>query len=154
MHLLSTAILAEGSIIDLDGTFLVQLGIFFIAFLLLTPLVFKPMVKLFEAREEAIDNALARARELRHGVDEAGAEFEDKMREVRLQAGQERERLRAQGIQLERELLDKVRAETDAQLKEADKQLAAEAARVRKDMEVKVPALARQIATKLLERQV
>ena len=54
MHVLFTALLSEGSIIDLDGTIWVQLGLFAVAFLLFRPLIFRPMVALFEAREKAL----------------------------------------------------------------------------------------------------
>ncbi|MBW2548809.1 MAG: hypothetical protein JRE82_16610, partial [Deltaproteobacteria bacterium] len=51
MNVLFTALLAEGSIIDLDGTIWIQLGLFTVAFLVFRPLIFRPMIELFEARE-------------------------------------------------------------------------------------------------------
>ena len=46
MNVLSTALLSEGSIIDLDGTIWIQLALFGIAFLVFRPLIFRPMVAL------------------------------------------------------------------------------------------------------------
>ncbi len=154
MNVLLTALLSEGSIIDLDGTIWVQLGLFGIAFLLYRPLIFRPMVALFEARENAIEGAKLEALRLQ---DEAAAEteeFQDEMRRLRLQAGEERDRLRAEGRRLERTVLDRVREETEKQLAEADARLAKEAAKLRSELDVSVPMIARQIATKLLDREV
>jgi len=154
MNVLLTALLSEGSIIDLDGTIWVQLGLFGIAFLLYRPLIFRPMVALFEARENAIEGAKLEALRLQ---DEAAAEteeFQDEMRRLRLQAGEERDRLRAEGRRLERTVLDRVREETEKQLAEADERLAKEAAKLRSELDVSVPMIARQIATKLLDREV
>jgi F-type H+-transporting ATPase subunit b len=154
MNVLSTALLSEGSIIDLDGTILIQLGLFGVAFLFLRPLVFRPMIALFEARENAIEGSKLEALRLQ---DEAAAEteeFDEEMRRLRLQAGEERDRLRAEGKRLERAVLDRVREETDQQLADADQQLASEAAKLRNEVKASVPALAQQIASKLLNREV
>ena len=154
MHLLTTAILSEGSLIDLDGTMFIQVGIFFVAFFVLRPLIFRPMVDLFEARENAIEGARIEARRLREEADDAGKSFEEEMRKVRLQAGEERERLRAEGKRLERNVLERVRQDTAKQLADADEQIRAEAKRTRAEMERHTPQLARQIASKLLTREV
>lgn len=154
MQLLSTAILAGGSIIDLDGTFLVHLLIFFLAFLLLRSLIFKPMVSLFEAREQAIDGARAEARQMERDALEKADAFEEEMRTVRLQAGEERDKLRQEGLRLERTILEKVRQETQKTVADADTRMRDEATRIRRDIQSSVPVLARDMATKLLGREV
>lgn len=154
MTVLSTALLSEGSIIDLDGTIWIQLGIFAIAFLLLRPLIFRPMIALFEARENAIEGAKVEALRLQDEASAESDEFDEEMRRLRLQAGEERDRLRAEGKRLERTVLDRVRAETNTQLSEADQKLKAEATRLRQEVERGVPALAKQIASKMLDREV
>ena len=72
----------------------------------------------------------------------------------RHQAGEERDRLRAEGKRLERTVLDQVHRDTDRQLTEADSKLEAEVAKLRADIERSIPALARQIASKMLNREV
>ena len=154
MNVLFTALLSEGSIIDLDGTIWIQLGLFGIAFLLFRPLIFRPMIALFEARENAIEGSKLEALRLQDEAAAESEEFDEEMRRLRLQAGEERDRLRAEGKRLERTLLDRVREETDKQLSDADERLSSEAAKLRSDIQVSVPALARQIASKLLDREV
>ena len=154
MNVLSTALLSEGSIIDLDGTIWIQLALFGIAFFILRPLVFRPMIALFEARENAIEGSKLEALRLQDEAAAEGEEFEEEMRRIRLQAGEERDRLRAEGKRLERAVLERVHEETDKQLGEADKQLATEASKLRAELTGSVPVLARQIASKLLSREV
>ncbi|MFW5876695.1 MAG: ATP synthase F0 subunit B [Myxococcota bacterium] len=146
--------LLSGALIDLDGTLVVQLVLFFIAFGVLYPLVFKPMVAMFEAREEAIDGARAEARSKEQQAREKADKFEQEMHDIRVSASAERERLRQEGQKLERTILERVRQETQKQANEADERIQTEARRVRSDMESNIPQLARQIASKLLGREV
>jgi len=154
MNVLFTALLSEGSIIDLDGTIWIQLGLFAVAFFVFKPLIFRPMVALFEARENAIEGAKLEALRLQDEASAESEEFEDEMRRLRLQAGEERDRLRAEGKRLERTVLDRVREETDKQLAEADAKLKTEAAQLRVEIDQSIPLLAKQIASKMLNREV
>jgi F-type H+-transporting ATPase subunit b len=112
------------------------------------------MVALVEARENAIEGAKLEALRLQDEASAEGEEFEVEMRRLRLQAGEERDRLRAEGQRLERTVLDRVRQETDRQLAEADQKLSSEATRLRADIDRSVPVLAKQIASKMLNREV
>jgi len=51
-------------------------------------------------------------------------------------------------------VLDRVREETDRLLAEADTKLKAEATKLRAEIDQSVPALAKQIASKMLNREV
>jgi F-type H+-transporting ATPase subunit b len=154
MNVLFTALLSEGSIIDLDGTIWIQLGLFAVAFFVFRPLIFRPMVALFEARENAIEGSKLEALRLQDEASAESEEFEQEMRRIRLQAGEERDRLRNEGKRLERAVLDRVGEETDKQLADADAKLAKEASRLRAEIDQSVPVLARQIASKMLNREV
>ena len=154
MHVLFTALLSEGSIIDLDGTIWIQLGLFAVAFFVFRPLIFRPMIALFEARENAIEGSKLEALRLQDEASAESEEFDVEMRRLRLQAGEERDRLRAEGKRLERTVLDRVREETDKLLSDADGKLQTEAVKLRTEIEQSIPALAKQIASKMLNREV
>jgi F-type H+-transporting ATPase subunit b len=148
------ALLSGGSIIDLDGTVFVQLAMFFIAFIVLHALVFKPMLALLEAREVAIDGARDDAKRLEVEVREKQASFEGELRKVRGASSEERDKLRAQGQELERTLLEKVRVETQATLGDARQRLDAEAQTARQRLHAGTPEMAKAIASKILGREV
>lgn len=147
------SVFLTGAIVDFDGTILIQLAIFFIAFLLLRSFVFKPMIALFDAREAAIDGAKKEARELESGADDKLKAFESEMKKVKIEATAERDAIHKDALRLERELLAKAREEADAMLDEATKKMQGEAAAIRGEMKTSVPALAGQIADKLLGRR-
>lgn len=147
-------LLSGGSIIDLDGTVFVQLGLFIVAFVVLYALVFKPMVAMLEAREEAIDGAKAQAKHLDVEVKEKQASFEAELRKVRGASGEERDRLRAEGLEIEAKLLERVRTETVSVVNEARTRLESEANLARQELSNQRPQLAREIASKLLGREV
>ena len=147
-------ILSEGSVIDLDGTVFVQIVVFFIVFLILRSLVFKPVLALFDAREQAIEGEKQKASEMEKKADEKLDKYESEMRRLRDIANQERDKLRAEGQKLAREVSDKARAESEQLMSESKSKLEAESKRVRDEVKVIVPGLARQIAGRLLDREV
>lgn len=153
MNLALSAALLGGAIIDLDGTFFIQLVIFLAIFAMLNLLVFRPMLALMDAREVATDGAKASARELETEAAEKLQAFETEMTAAKAELAVERDRLRKDGQALERELLATARAEADGTLADAAKTIAAESQKVRADMNATVPVLASQIAEKLLGRK-
>lgn len=153
MNLALSSALLGGAIIDLDGTFFIQLAIFLGIFAMLNFLVFRPMLALLDARESATDGAKQSARELETEAAEKLQAFETEMTAAKAELAAERERLRKDGQALERELLADGRKKADAILDEAKASIAAESSKVREEMRTTVPALASQIAEKLLGRK-
>ncbi len=154
MPSLLSVVLSEGSIIDLDGTLFLQLGIFLVLFFVLRALVFKPMTSLFAAREAAIDGAREEARRMEREAKEQSGSFDEAIHQVRTTAGEERDKLRADGLKIEKALLETVKEETTKLLETAEARLAVERESIRRDMAAQAPVLARQIASKLLGREV
>lgn len=150
---LAGALLSGGSMIDLDGSLVLTLLVFFGLFLALQRLVFRPMMALFDARDAAIGGARKDARELEAEADEKLREFEAEMKKAMVGATADRDSIRQDGARLERELLSRARAESDKTLEEASKQLETEGAKVRTEMKTSIPALASTIAEKLLGRR-
>ena len=140
------------SVIDLDGTMFVQMAIFFVAFFVLKGLVFGPVMNLFDAREAAMGGAKADAERMEQEAADKREHFEAELRKVRQQANEDRERLRAEGQKLARELTEKARTENNETLNQARSRLGAEAAAARDSVQAEVPRLAKQIASKLLNR--
>lgn len=153
MQALSFGLVMSGAIIDLDGTFLLQLAIFFALFAILHFALFKPLLAVFDEREKAIDGAKDAARDLETSADEKFKKFESEMKKVKVEANAERDRIHQDGIALERELLTKSRAEADKILRDAEADLARRRAEVKNDLKTKVPAIAADIAEKLLGRR-
>lgn len=147
-------LLSGGSPIDLDGTFFVQLAIFFVAFFLLRGLVFGPVMRLFDARAQAMEGSKEAAAQLSSQAEQTREGFEARLRAVRQKANEERDKRRAEAQQLGRELTEKARRENAALLSGARARLEMEAREAREKARAEVPPLARQIVEKLLGRSV
>jgi F-type H+-transporting ATPase subunit b len=149
-----SVILSGGSVIDLDGTIFVQVLLFFIAFFLLHTLVIKPVMSVLDAREQAIDGAKVDAQKLQSDAEAKRLTLEEELRKIWESANQEREGLRAQGQQQARQLTERARKETEAALSDAKTKLDAEATKLRSEVRGIIPVLARQISSKILDREV
>jgi F-type H+-transporting ATPase subunit b len=147
-------LLSGESPIDIDASMFVQLGIFFVAFFMLRSLVFRPVMGLFDAREQAMQGSKDEATALEREADQTRERFEAELRSVRQKANENRERLRKEAQQLARELTETARRESNATLSSAKAQLELEVKDVRKKAQAEVPTLARQIAERLLGRSV
>lgn len=153
MNLALSAALLGGAIIDLDGTFFLQLAIFLAVFGMLNVLVFRPMLALMEARETATDGAKSAARDLEAEAASKLHDFETQMTAAKAEMAAERDRMRKDGQSLERELISSARKETDALLSGAAETMSTESTKIRAELKGTVPVLAGQIAEKLLGRK-
>jgi F-type H+-transporting ATPase subunit b len=147
-------LLSGGSVIDLDATLFVQMGIFFIAFFILKSLVFKPVMGLFDARDQAIEGARSEAKRMESEAADKRQLFEAELRKVSAAANEEREKRRSEAQRLARQLTEQARHQATTSQKAAKERLDEQAATVRERTLAEVPTLARQIAGKLLGRSV
>ena len=109
-----SVVLAGGSVLDLDGTFFVQLAIFLVALLLLRPLIFKPVMQLLDQRDLAIDGAKADAVTMEDQAQEKSAAFESELHRVHQAASQQRAEMRAEAQQAARDITHRAREAAEA----------------------------------------
>ena len=147
-------LLSGGSPIDLDGSMFVQMGIFFIAFLILRSLVFQPVMRVFDAREAAVGGAKREAESMEHDAHEKREHFEHEMRKVRAEANEKRDALRSETQAAAREITEKARTESANAVAAGKAKLDAEAAQASAAAQAQIPVLAKQITDKLLNRSV
>ena len=82
--------------VDFDATFLVQLVLMTGLTLVLKPLLFDPMLRLFEERERRIDGAKMQARKIDEKSASALSKYEAEMARARAAANAERDKIRAE----------------------------------------------------------
>lgn len=145
----------EGAVnVDFDLTVVVQMVLFTVLAVILKPLLFDPMLKLFAEREKRIEGAKLEARKTDDASAQALKKYEDAMASARAAAGAEREKLRAEGQKAENEILSNVRASTSKSLEVGRKQTVSEATQVRGDLGPQVKILAADLASRALGREV
>ena len=140
--------------VDLDLTFLVQAVLFVGLMWILKPVLFDPMLKLFEEREKRIDGAKAAARKIDEKSTHALEEYEAAMAKARSAANAERDKIRSEGLAREQEILGRVRALTNKAVDEGKRAAHLEADRVRGQLKADAEQLARDLATRVLGREV
>lgn len=145
-------LLSGGSPIDVDASIGVQMVILAIAFFILRSLVFKPVMGLFDAREQAMEGSRKAAAEMDKDADAIRERFESELRRVRAQGNEERDKVRAQTQKLARELTEASRKDNASTLATAKARLDLEASSAREKAQAEVPGLATQIAERLLGR--
>ncbi len=140
--------------VDLDLTLVGQMVLFVVLMLVLKPLLFDPMLKLFEEREKRIDGAKLEARKIDQQSTGALTKYESAMAKARGEANAERDKLRAEGTKIENEILSRVRAESAKTLEEGRKRMSADRLSIEESIGREVKSLARDLAGTTLGREV
>jgi F-type H+-transporting ATPase subunit b len=140
--------------LDFDLTFIAQFVLFTAFVMFLKPLLFDPLLKVFEERERRTEGAKQEAREMDAEAGELLTRYEAELDKVRREAGLERERLRQETTRLEAKIMAEAREETARILDAGKARIAAEVAELRKELERTKPELAAQIASRMLGREV
>ena len=140
--------------VDFDATFLVQFVLFAGLTLVLKPLLFDPMLKLFEERERRIDGAKMQARKIDEKSASALTKYETEMAKARATANAEREKIRAEALRKEQEILGAMRTAAAQTLENGKKAALADAKRVRATLTAQSAGLARDLAGRVLGREV
>lgn len=146
---------AEGGIdVDVDLSVFVQVGLFVAMMLILKPLLFDPLLKLFEEREKRIEGARAESHALDRASADAQTRYEDEMQRARGQANSERDKLRAEGVRSENEILAEARAHVAKTLDEGRGALQNELTQARAALTRSASELGSDMAARVLGREI
>jgi F-type H+-transporting ATPase subunit b len=141
-------------LIDIDGTVFVQFGLFLLMALVATKLLFKPYLKMREERTAGIEGARREAKELENEAETRMGDYEQRLARARDSALEEQRKVRAEAAAHQREVTEKARAQASVALTEAHAKVVDETTRARQELLPRADALARDIVTKLLGREV
>ncbi len=136
--------------IDIDGTIIIQLVLFWFVLFFLHFVLFRPYLKAVDAREEGVGGAREEAAEMETRAGMVIEEYEEKMRQARRDAQDVRESLRNQGIQEQNDMVQEVRGQIQDKLQEERARIQAKVDSARDDIEKRAESLADAMATKIL----
>jgi F-type H+-transporting ATPase subunit b len=146
---------ASGGVnIDFDLTFIGQMVVFAALVFALKPLLFDPVLGLFEEREKRTEGARAEARQMQERAGELLVEYETELERVNRVAAEERDRIRAETAKLEAEILAEARAVSTKIVEQGRARIEQEIRSIRFDLGKESERLARDIATRVLGREV
>lgn len=146
--------LAARPLIDLDLTVLVQFALFLITLWVSNKFLFQPYLRLREKRKAGIEGARAEAERMTAQADAKLVDYEKKLAQARDRANEEGRKVRAEGMAHEKDVTDRARGEAQRAIDEATAKMRAETDAARAQLMPQADALARQMASKLLGREV
>jgi F-type H+-transporting ATPase subunit b len=146
----ATKAMAGGVPLDFDRTVLLQIVLFAVLIVVLKPLLFDPVLKVFALREERTEGARATARELQEKAGELLQRYEKELERVKQVAADERDLLRSETSKLEAEILGEARKATTRIVDEGRRKIEQEVNSIR----VAVGAESEKVAQMIVERVV
>lgn len=145
---------APPPLIDIDGTVVIQFVLFLIMLAVLSRLLFRPYLQLRDERSRSIEGARTEAHGMDDRVAKIIADYDTRLGKAKLRGSEERARLRAEGAAHERQVLGVARDESHRAVDQARKKIASEATVARAQLDAQAGVLAKQMARKILGREV
>jgi F-type H+-transporting ATPase subunit b len=147
---------ASGSAVtvDFDKSVLAQMVLFALLVLVLKPLLFDPVLKVFVLREQRTEGARAEARELDERAGEILRKYEAELALVHKVVGEERDRIRADTAKLEARILEEARHAAAEIVTEGRRRIEAESNRIQFELGREAERSAQVIARQALGREV
>ncbi len=151
---LVTIAAAEHPLIDIDLTVILQFVLFGVLFFACNKLLFQPYLKLREARRAGIEGAREDADRMTAEADAKLADYEKSLSTARARAADEGRKVRLEAVAHEIEVTGKAKATAVDAMNTAQATVKRETESARAELLPQADALARQMASKLLGREV
>ncbi|MBW7957173.1 MAG: ATP synthase F0 subunit B [Deltaproteobacteria bacterium] len=140
--------------ISLDQTLLFQIVGFFVLLIILNRLLYRPVQRILKERDERIAGSLKKAAGTEKEVAEGLLSYEKRLKEAAMKGHEERGRLRQEGVDREKIILEAARSEAAAELAKIRKELDSSRQGALSGLKTEARGLAREIAGKVLDRSV
>lgn len=130
--------------------FFILLVNFLVLTYVLNLILFRPFVKLFEDRENAIKGSLDAAKNMNQKKEEAMAAMDRELKEARNKANEIFENLRKEGMSRQKEMLEGTGKQAHDLIEKAKTELKGEAEKARKKLRTDVEKFSDEIVKKLV----
>lgn len=140
--------------VNLDYTILVQMANFLLMIFVLNKLLYKPILGILNRRREQFDKSEEEVTRLNQDVEQKLAEYEQRVRQAKIDAMEQRNALIKEGADLAKGIIDSVRGEIPAMIEQFNARLGAEADAARTILRNQSQKLSLEIAEKSLGRSI
>lgn len=140
--------------ISLDQTLLFQIIGFFVLLIILNRLLYRPVQRILKERDERVAGSLKKAAGTEKEVADGLLGYEKRLKEAAIKGHEERGRLRQEGIDREKAIIEAARAEAAAELAKIRTELDSSRQGALAGLKTEARGLAREIAGKVLDRSV
>ena len=141
------------NIIPVPTVILLQMIPFFVSIIVLYYVLFKPMLRYLEEREENIIGSTQKALSLEQETQKKLADLQSDLKKVRQEIGEKRGQVRASLVKDYNDALHDARGKAEKTIEEQVKVLAEEQAQARKGLEGQAQEIASLIASQTLGRE-
>jgi len=117
-------------------------------------IIFKPMLGYLDARDDSTVGAREKGEELSAEVDQKMADLADQLRTAQTQIGERRGQSRAEATERYNAIVNEARNEANAQINSAVEEIQAQQEEARKALKGEAEAIAQQIASSALGRDI
>ena len=140
--------------LSINSALFIHLVIFLLVVVLCAPLLIKPTMKLIEERDARITGAREQARSIKEENDSRVRSIEERLSEARKKALLEREKIRSEHVKKADAVVAKAREDATAKIADMKQRIAGERESARKTLVAEAQALSREIASRVLGREV
>jgi F-type H+-transporting ATPase subunit b len=145
----------DNPLVRLDpGLFIWTIATFLVLLTLLTKFAWKPLLQALESRQQAIRKSLDDAQQARQEMERLKQEAAHIIRQGRVEAESIISRSRADAERLRGEMRQKAKADSDAIVKNAERQIQLETARALQQIRHEAIDLSVMIASKIIQRNI
>ena len=137
--------------ISLNATFIIQVINFLLLMWILNRLLFRPILRALDEREETVAGSLRRAGETAATAQSERELYEAKMKQAQLRAGETKDRVRREGVEEASGVVKKVSLDAEKQIAETSAAVARSLDRARGELEDLSKEISREIYRKVLE---
>ncbi|MFY9397704.1 MAG: F0F1 ATP synthase subunit B [Desulfomonilia bacterium] len=140
--------------IELNWTFFVQVFNFLILMFILNKILYKPILKVLDEREERIVGGQEKAKKLLEESLSIQKSYNDKLYNAKIDAMAIKNASRKQAVDEANKIIEEARRKADTIVLNVQKEMAEEIDRVKKELEPEIGVMAGTIAQQILGRKV
>lgn len=140
--------------IDLDITLLYQIGGFFVLYFILNAVLYKPVLKILDERDKNIRGTKQEAEILEAELQKRLMDYEKSLNEAKARAQEERLRIRQEGLDKEREIIENARKDAHDSLLQAKTKLEDDIKSTLIRLKDESKVISKGIAERILDRKV
>lgn len=140
--------------IDIDTTFWIQLVNFVVLMIVLNFILYKPILSVMEKRKQHLQSLDDEVKSLEGAVDQKVADYEEKLRQARLDAMNERNEIRRMASDEGKAVVNDARQDIAKMVGDFNKKMDKEMSDVRKVLKAQAEKISVEISEKILGRSI
>jgi F0F1-type ATP synthase membrane subunit b/b' len=140
--------------IDVNASFLFQLGLFWLVIIILNNMFFKPMLKYLDYRKSLIEGRKAESEKLLEDIEDREKYYNSRIREAKERGMDHKKSIREEILKAQKEVTDTEQRKMEDDFSKSRNVLMGESEEVKKDISKLAGGLGRIMAEKILGREV